>query len=445
MTSLHELGVREIAVGVRAREFSAADVMQATLARIDATDSRVHAWVALDYEGALAAAIEADEAVARGDTRALNGVPLGVKDIYDVAGFQTRCGVDFLAPAIKERDAECVARLRRAGAIFLGKTVTTAFAYSDPPVTRNPWNEQRTPGGSSSGSAAAVGAGQLPAALGSQTYGSILRPAGYCGTVGIKPTFGRISRQGIHPLAWSLDHPGPIGRDVASVALILHHMSGFDPADPGSRDQPVEDYAAAASQPVAPRIGFVSELLELAEPDVREHTLEVVRKLESHGATVVECALPESLDLILAVHLVIMQVEAGSVHAKLHKERAEKYPPHFRALVEGGLVMPGEAYVLAQRLRSRIRAAALARLEGLDCLLMPTSGNVAPEPTSTGDKRFQGMWSLLGFPAIGIPSGLNADGLPFSTQLVARPWQEGKLLSNAAWCEGVLGRLSLPA
>src|SRR5215218_10186077 len=193
MSGLHELGVVEIADRIRAKDTSAVEVVDAVLQRIESTEPTIRAWVTVDPEGARAQARQADDATARGDGGPLNGVPVGLKDIYDAAGFSTLCGSTFLLDEHRLTDAASVARLKRAGAIVMGKTVTTPFALADPPVTRNPWNPERTPGGSSSGSAASVGAWQVPAAMGSQTAGSICRPAGYCGAVGLKPTFGRIS------------------------------------------------------------------------------------------------------------------------------------------------------------------------------------------------------------------------------------------------------------
>ena len=327
---------------------------------------------------------------------------------------------------------------------MLGKTVTTPFAYADPPVTRNPWNQERTPGGSSSGSAAAVGAWQIPAAMGSQTAGSICRPAGYCGAVGLKPTFGRISRHGIHPLSWSLDHAGPIARSVVDVATLLQVLAGYDPADQGSRDRPVDDYIGAAANPRAPRLGLLTDMVEHSQPDVRAHVLEVAERLRNAGANVVEMTLAEPFELMLASQTIIMQAEAGALHATQHRLFANQYPPRLRAQVELGQVVPAQVYLQAQRLRRRIRGATLTLFQDVDALLMPTAANVAPEPSTTGDNRFQAIWSLLGFPTISLPSGRNDDGLPFSTQLIARPWAEAALFAAAAWCESVFGRLPNP-
>jgi aspartyl-tRNA(Asn)/glutamyl-tRNA(Gln) amidotransferase subunit A len=444
MSELHELGVVEIAARVRSRDISAVEVVDALIQRIEATEPKIMAWVKLDAEGARTQAWQADEAAARGTGGPLNGVPIGLKDIYDAAGFPTRCGSTFLPETPRSDDAASVARLKRAGAVVLGKTVTTPFALADPSVTRNPWNQERTPGGSSSGSAASVGARQVPAAMGSQTAGSILRPAGYCGAVGLKPTFGRVSRRGIHPLSWSLDHAGPITRSVQDAAALLQVLAGYDPADQGSRDRPIDDYVGAAAHPSPPRVGLLSDVADLSEPDVRAHVLDVGERLRQAGATVVEMTLAEPFELMLTAQMLIMQAECASIHRTQHQKFAEQYPPRLRAQVELGQLMPVSAYLQAQRLRRRIRTNVVAQLADVDVLLMPTAANVAPEPSTTGDNRFQAIWSLVGFPTISLPSGLTPERLPFSTQLIARPWAEATLLSAAAWCEDVFGYLPDP-
>jgi aspartyl-tRNA(Asn)/glutamyl-tRNA(Gln) amidotransferase subunit A len=453
MAELYELSVAEIAAKVGRREVSAVELVQSLVARIEATERRVQAWEAVDVERALAAAAERDASAARGRTAAgtgggrdgvLAGVPIGLKAIYSVAGLPTTAGWDAAAPSPAPRDAEVVARLRGAGAIILGKTVSTPFAMSDPPRTRNPWDPARTPGGSSSGSAAAVAARHVPATLGTQTAGSILRPAAYCGVVGLKPSFGRISRRGIVPLAWSLDHPGPITRSVEDAALMLLAVAGHDRADPGSRRGPPLDEVSTLRDPSAPRLGLVRDVLDRAEPEVRAHTEAAVAQLERDGAQVREVPLPEPFELWLAVHQVIMLAEAATAHADLHARRGREYPPKLRANVEVGQLVPAAAYVRAQQWRRRIRRRALRAFEGLDCLVMPTASNVAPEPSTTGDTRFQALWSLVGLPALTLPSGLSSERLPIALQLVAAPWQEATLLRAGRWCEQRLGPLPPP-
>lgn len=436
----YEASIREALAALAARRLSAGELLRSLLARIDAVDPEIHAWEALDRAGALAAAGEAEARYQRGEARALEGIPVGIKDIYYTAGLRTAAGFPPYDRLVPDFDAAAVSRLRAAGAIILGKTVTTQFAFSDPPRTRNPWNVARTPGGSSSGSGAAVAARMVPAALGTQTAGSVLRPAAYCGVLGFKPTFGRISRYGIIPLSWSLDHAGIIARTPSDAALVLNVLAGHDPRDPASVAGPTEDFTRSPDKPpAAPALGVVVDFLERAEPEVRSHIEVSADRLRRAGARVREVRLPESLDLVLAVHRVIMQTETAAVHAALHARHAEAYAPGLRAYVEVGQLLPGTAYVQAQRLRLRFRRTAMALLEGLDALLLPAASNTAPDPGTTGDPSFQAPWTMLGFPSVSIPSGLSSAGLPFGSQLVAAPFADGALLAAASWCQDVLG------
>jgi Asp-tRNA(Asn)/Glu-tRNA(Gln) amidotransferase A subunit family amidase len=444
MADLHELGIVDAAAAIARRETSSVELVQALVARIEATEPRVEAWEALDAEGALAQARRCDDAALRGHAGPLNGVPVALKDIYHVASLPITAGCRALMDRVSTEDAETVSRLRAAGAVILGKTVSTPFATSDPSRTRNPWRADRTPGGSSSGSAAAVASRHVAAALGSQTAGSILRPAGYCGVIGFNPTFGRVSRRGIVPLAWSLDHAGPIVRSVADAAALLTVLAGVDPADQGSREAPLDDYAAAVRDPAPPRLGLVQEVVERAEPAVRSHVEQVAARLERAGAVVQVVALPERFERLAAVHTIIIQTETAALHASLHAQRAEAYPPRLRATIEIGQVVPANAYLRAQRLRHRLRRVMAPFVAGVDCLLTPTASNVAPDPSTTGDPRFQSIWTLLGFPSLSLPSGLSDERLPFSVQLVAAPWRETTLLAAARWCEQQLDPLPSP-
>lgn len=445
MPELFELTAAEAAARIRRRELSPVDLVRALLDRIDATEARVQAWETVDADGALAAAQERERELRSGQALGpLHGVPVGVKDIFFTAGLRTTAGFAPYADFVPTEDAAAVARLRAAGGIVLGKTVTTQFAYVDPPRTRNPWNEARTPGGSSSGSGAAVAARMAPAALGSQTGGSVLRPAAYCGVIGLKPSFGRISRRGVFPDAWTLDHVGVLTRSVEDAALLLQALAGHDPGDPGSVDRPVEDYVAAAAAPRPPRLALLRDFVERAEPEVREHAGATARRLASAGARVEEVGLPESVDLVLAVHQVTMQTEMAAVHAQLLARHPDAYAARLRAYVEVGQLIPGAAYLHAQRLRRRIRGAVDALLADFDALLLPTVSNPAPDPSTTGDPSFQAPWTLLGLPAITLPSSLSGERLPLGTQLVAARWNEAGLLAAARWCEEALGPLPAP-
>lgn len=444
MAELHELTVCEAVERLAQREISPVELVGALLSRIDSQEGEIKAWARLDRAGALAAARRSESELFGGRPGPLEGLPLGIKDIYCTAGLATEANSPLLEGFVPGEDAGAVARLRGAGAIILGKTVTTQFADGDPAATRNPWNAGRTPGGSSSGSAAAVAARMLPAALGTQTAGSVLRPAAYCGVVGLKPTFGRISRRNVFPFAWSLDTMGLIVRSVRDAALLLQVLAGYDPRDSGSEDQPVDDYRAAADSPRPPRLGLVTAYVERSQPNVREHIRSVASRLEREGAEVREVPFPGDLDLALAAHHVIQCSEAGELHARLHAEQPDGFLPRLRSAIEVGQLVPAFAYLRAQRWRRRFRIGFDALLRDLDGLLLPTASSVAPEPSTTGDTSFQAVITMLGLPAITLPTGLDADGLPFGTQIVGPAWGEAGLLGAASWCEGVFGPLPSP-
>ena len=444
-TALHELTAAQAARLIRAREVSPVDLVQALLARSADIDQRLQAWVRLDAERALAAAHAAEQAlVAGGELSALHGVPFGAKDIFDSAGLTTSAGFRPFSSRTPSTDAEPLARLKRAGAILLGKMVTTQFAFADPSPTRNPWSAERTPGGSSSGSAAGVAAQLVPLAFGSQTAGSILRPAAFNGVVGFKPTYGRISKRGVFPLAWSLDHVGVLTRSVEDCGLFLSAVAGYDPLDPGSADQPLPSIDLSA-EPAPPRLGLAREALQHATPRLREHIMRVAAKFETAGARVEEVSLGEPLDLIIAVHHVIMQTETSAAHWQLLEQYSGAYMPRLRAYVEVGRLLPGVLYLHAQRLRRRIREAMRRSLADLDALLLPTVGDVAPTRETTGDPSLQAPFTLVGFPSLSLPSGLaEPEPLPLAIQLVAPAWQEAGLLAVGRWCEAQLPPIAAP-
>lgn len=445
-SALHELTLSQAARAIRTRDISPVELVEALLRRAESVDPRVQAWATLDGERALAAARTAEGLAGRDGVGALHGVPFGAKDIFDTADLVTSAGFAPYANRVPSHDAEPVARLKGAGAVLLGKMVTTQFAHADPSRAYNPWRADRTPGGSSSGSAAGVAARLVPAAFGSQTAGSVLRPAAYNGVVGFKPTYGRVSKRGVLPLAWSLDHVGVLTRSVADCGLMLAAIAGYDPADPHS----VESQPPFIWQPDAPmappRLGLVREALEHAAPRLREHTLAVAQRWESAGASIEDVSLGEPLDLILAVHHVTMQVETAEVHWQLIEQYPGAHLPRLHAYAEVGRLLPGVAYVHAQRLRRRIRQSLRGALAGVDALLLPTAGDVAPGRETTGDPSLQAPFSLVGFPSLSLPSGLaQPEGLPLAVQLAALPWHEASLLSVAAWCESRLDPMPAPS
>lgn len=446
MTALHELTAARTADLVLERSVSPVELVEALLERSQVVEERVRAWETLDGERALAAAREAERALFESRTESLgplHGVPFGAKDIFDTSGVRTAVGFAPFEERVPERDAESVSRLKRAGAVLLGKLVTTQFAQSPPSKTRNPWDKNRTPGGSSSGSGAAVAAREVPLALGSQTNGSVLRPAAYNGVVGLKPTFGRVSKRGVFPVAWSLDHVGVLARDVEDCGLFLSATTGHDPEDAYSR--PAPDLPGSQDLSGSPTLGLVTAAVEKAEPEVADHVYDIARRLEAAGAQVREVDLEEPLDFILSAHQVIMQTEVAEVHSRLLERHPESYDPKLRAYLQTGGLLPGAAYVRAQRLRRRISESVDRCLREVDALLLPTSTDVAPAETkTTGDRSLQTPFSLLGLPAISLPSGLSVDQLPLAIQLVAGRWRDEELLAVSRWCEEQLPPMSAP-
>ncbi|MHB0869944.1 MAG: amidase [Chloroflexota bacterium] len=442
---LHELSVAQAAERIRQREISPVELAEALLSRIESLEAELKAWVTVDREGALAAARRCEREAGKEGAGPLHGVPLGVKDIFYTAGLRTTSGSSIFENFVPSHDATSVARIRQAGAVVLGKTVTVQFAHFDPPPTRHPRNQERTPGGSSSGSAAAVAARMVPGALGSQTGGSVLRPAAYCGVVGLKPTYGRVSRYGVVPNSWSLDHVGTLTRSVEDAALLLQVMAGHDPLDAASAPVPTSDYLQAARRKSrAPRLGFLVDEEKRARPEVAAHLREMADRFQQAGAELREVRTPAPMSQMLAIRAIMCEVETADLHAHLYREHPEGYAPRIADLVQVGQLVPGVAYIHAQRLRRRLRPRVEQMFEGIDCLLSPTATDVAPDPSSTGENWYQGVWSLFGFPSISLPSGLSQERLPLAVQLVALPFREDTLLSAAAWAETALGPMPSP-
>lgn len=444
MAALHSLGVSAAADLMRRGELSPVDYTAALLARIDAYEPDLQAWVTVDREGAMAAARQREQELAGGSTPGiLYGVPLGLKDIFYTAGLRTTACSRIYADFVPEYDATCVARLKAAGAVILGKAVTTEFATSDPSPTRNPWNSEHTPGGSSSGSSVAVAVGMCPGALGSQTGGSTCRPAAYNGIVGLKPTYGRISCHGVVPVSWSLDTVGILTRQVNDAALLLQAMAGYDAQDPGSAKGLVPDYQREMNQFAGPpRLGLLNKgyFFERATAEVRQHTEAAAERLARAGAVIEELELPASFATALGDQRVVMNVECAAFHQDWFRERAAEYGPRLRANIEQGLEVSGISYGQAQQRRRQLRQEMTALARGVDGLLTPATPAPAPRDlNTTGDAAFQAPWTSAGLPTVVIPSGLAADGLPLGIQLAAEPFAEGRLLGVAAWCAAALG------
>jgi Asp-tRNA(Asn)/Glu-tRNA(Gln) amidotransferase A subunit family amidase len=417
-------------------------LLDACLNKIQQYEARVHAWVFVAEKEARSQAQRLTEELKRGQYRGpLHGIPIGVKDIFDVFDWPTAAGSRLWANSVARSDCTVVQRLRQAGAVFVGKTVTTQYASFDPPVTRNPWHLERTPGGSSSGSAAALACGMCLGALASQTGGSITRPGSYCGVAGVKPTYGRVSLAGIVPLAHSMDHPGPLANSVRDLALLLQVMAGPDALDPECAFVPVPDYLAHLDRPCQPpRLGIVRGLFEeLADDETRTFMERARTQFEKAGAELVPVALPAAFAEVLPRHRVIMAVEAAQFHLERLRDHPEDYAPKIKSLLEEGINCPAPEYARCKEHQTRLTREILACFGEVDALLCPATRGPAPAADTTGDPAFNSPWSYTGLPAVSIPAGWSGDGLPLAVQVVGPPWQEAELLAAAQWCEQTVG------
>ncbi len=442
MADPYTLTIAEASKAIHTKNLSPVELVKSVLQRIEDLEPKLQAWVTIDQAAVLEAARLAEQEVQQSRFRSLlHGIPVGIKDIYYTAGMKTTAGSPLYANFVPSFDATPVAKLKAAGAIILGKTTTTEFATFHPTTTRNPWDVRHTPGGSSSGSGAAVAARMCPAALGSQTAGSTLRPAAYCGIVGLKPTYGRISRYGVIPVSWCLDHVGILVRTVRDAAILLQVLAGYDPQDRSSARLPVPHYLDALEQPVQkPHIGVIRDFfLEKAQAEVQKNIETTVDRLARAGARITEVKLPKSFSALHAAHRTIMRVEAAAVHENLLPGNEAQYSPQLRSLLEAGMLVSGVDYLRAQRLRQHFQREIEAILRHTEILLAPTTPAEAPGSLeTTGDPSFNTPWTFCGIPAISIPSGLSSTGLPLGLQLAASPFAEERLLAVAQWCEAVI-------
>ncbi len=439
------LTIAEAAAAIRSGSLTPLELVADCLERIAEHEPELAAWVRVDQQQALATAEQQTQALREQRTLApLQGIPIGVKDIVDVAGLPTRAGSTLTDAAPATRDATVVARLRAAGAIILGKTVTTEFACFDPPPTRNPWNAACTPGGSSSGSAAALAAGMCSGAIGSQTGGSITRPASYCGVAGFKPTLARVSRAGVVPVSEHLDHVGTMARCVADCGILLAAIAGPDPRDGACSaragiELPQGFFEEPRTRP--PRLGLLRPyFMETAEAESALLTSQAIARLADEGATVVELPLPEHFEHVHAMHRRIMAREAALYHRQQYGAPRDGYSPKMAGLIDEGLAISPSAYDEALRHQLAFREAVDAWLADVDAVAIPATPGPAPaDLTTTGDPRFNSPWSHAGVPTISFPIALTNGGLPVAVQLVGRSWSEVSLLVAAVWCEHAIG------
>jgi aspartyl-tRNA(Asn)/glutamyl-tRNA(Gln) amidotransferase subunit A len=455
MTDPHWMTAAEAARAIAAKTLSPVELTQVLLERISRLDPKLNAFIRIDSDAALAAAKAAEAEIAAGRPRGpLHGVPVGIKDIIDVAGMPTTCHSKILIDNIAASDAVCVSRLRAAGAIVLGKLSTHEFAIGGPSLdlpwapARNPWNPDHHPGGSSSGSGSGVAAGLFPMALGSDTGGSVRNPASACGIVGLKPSYGLVSRRGVFPLSFTLDHVGPLTRTVTDNALMLDIIAGHDALDPGSAAVPFGHYASALERGVRGlRIGFIRHFHETdlpADPEVAGALENVARTLQSRGAAIRDIHLP-TLDEFGAVNRVILQSEAWAIHGPWLRERPGDYGQLARRRLLAGAFMSAGDYVQAQRRRLEMIAAVEAALREVDVLLCasamdpPSRIDDPIETERTYPRQARTPFNVTGHPALAMMAGLSSGGLPLSVQFVGRNFAEATLFQVARDWERAAG------
>ncbi|HEX9266187.1 MAG TPA: amidase [Candidatus Limnocylindria bacterium] len=454
------LTLEDAAARVRDRRVSPAELTEACLARIEAVEPRLNAFVTVTAEVARAQAREATDEIAAGRYRGpLHGIPVAVKDLFATKGIRTTAGSRILADWVPEADATVVRKLREAGAVLLGKLGLHEFAYGISSVNphfgdvRNPWDTTKIPGGSSGGSAVAVVAGEAYAALGSDTGGSIRIPASLCGCVGLKPTFGRASLFGAVPLAWSLDHPGPLARTVRDIAVVTAAIAGYDPRDPISADRPAPDFLAGIEEgPHKLRVGVPTDhVWGECDPAIATAVRAAIEALARAGAEILEIRWPRAAAYAKAASAVL-GVEARAYHEGTFPGRSAEYGPLVRARLASQGDVDADTYARSMRLLLEARGGAADRdLDGVDVLAMPTvparawtiaeAKEIARPSEWT---RITRIFDLTGQPAISIPCGMDPDGVPVGLQLAARMWDEGAVLRAARAYELVRGPFPLP-
>ena len=440
-------GVVETIRALRAGNLGPVEILDACLERIEASEPEVGAWVEIDADGARrTAAWQAELPGEESRGLPLLGIPIGVKDIIDAAGLPTKAGSALRADHRAHRDAPIVKILRDLGAIVLGKTETTQFACQDPARTRNPWNPGHSPGGSSAGSAAAVASGMCLTALGTQTGGSITRPASFCGVASFKGAWDAWPLDGIVPVSQHLDHVGPMARSVADLALL------WTLVEVRLRPERAASLARLGEAIVdgewfdrvrPPRLGVIEDYhFETSEPSALDAFRACIARLEAAGASIERFPLPASFADMHASHRAVMAVEAAAVHREDFAVRPDTYRPKLAQLIENGLSVSAVDYRAArvhQQCFAADLAAALDAPTGPDIVLSPATVASAPPLAegSTGDPQFNSVWSFAGLPTCGVPACLGEDGLPLSLQIGAAR-ESFALFQAAAWCEGVL-------
>jgi Asp-tRNA(Asn)/Glu-tRNA(Gln) amidotransferase A subunit family amidase len=439
--SLATHGLTQAAADIREGRMKSAELVSDCLARIDEVDGDIGAWAFLDRAHAMAQAEAADDHRSRGKaTGPLHGVPVGIKDIFDTGDMPTEFGSKLWTGRTPRRDAAAVARLRAAGAVILGKTVTTEYAYVSPGKTRNPHNRDHTPGGSSSGSAAAVASLMVPGAIGSQTNGSVIRPAAFCGVVGFKPTHGLIPRSGALLLSRALDHVGVFARSVADAALLAEVMAGFDEDDPDTRAiarPPLAD-VAVSEPPLPPRFAFVrAPAWKHAEKVTEEAFAELVEALGEQAA---EVEIGQSFERVIDMHRTIMEVEMAHNLHRDFEQGADSLSKALRAQIERGRKALAVDYARAVAGSAPLNQALDGLFDEYAAILAPAAPGPAPRGLdSTGNPVFCTLGTYLGTPAVTLPLLTAENGLPMGVQLLGRRGNDARLLRTANWLVKTLG------
>ncbi len=437
---------------IHSREISPVEAVRSALQQIDRLNKTLNAYITVMPEEALNAARKAEEEIVGGRDRGpLHGIPMAVKDLFYTRGIRTTGGSKILKDFIPGEDATVVTRLKEAGAVILGKTNMHEFAFG--PVNtnphygavHNPWDLTRVTGGSSGGSGAAVAARMGGAALGSDTGGSIRIPAALCGVFGIKPTYGRVSRYGVLPLAWSLDHVGPLTQTAEDAAIVLAAIAGWDPKDPSSSREPVPEYRAGLAQGAsALRIAVLQEYLALPmEPEVMAGFQRALEVLKEAGIRVEEISLPE-IEQAAGAAMAILYAEAAAYHEKYYRTRSKDYGSDVRERLEMGFLVAATDYINGQRIRSQLMERFCSVFSSYDALICPTEQVTAPrldqdwirigkkrEARGAVLPRLTRLFNLTGLPAASVPCGFASNGMPFAFQVVGAPFAEGMVLRIA--------------
>ena len=444
--------IHQLAPLLQKKEISPVELFNEAIERIHRLQPKLNSFITVTEEEGRKAATEAESEIRKGQYRGpLHGIPISIKDLFATRGVRTTAGSKVLAQWVPDYDATAVARLHQAGMVLVGKTHMHEFAYgvtSDNPhygPALNPWDPTRVPGGSSGGSAAAVASSQCTASLGSDSGGSIRTPAAVCGVVGLKPTYGRVSRYGAIPLAWSLDHVGPLTKSVEDAAIMLSAIAGPDPKDPSASSRPLPDYRQEMRGEIRGlRLGVPRQyFFEHVDPEIQKLVSAAIHQLESMGATLVEVDIPD-LENCSAMEAHITLAEATSYHEPYLKRQADDYGPGVRTNLEAGRYLLATDYVKSQRARTLLQGNFNQAFKHADVIVSPTlpalpplvgevwvqSGNLR-EHVIDAFLRFNIPFDLTGFPAISIPCGLGSTGLPIGLQIAGKAFDETTVLRVA--------------